>query len=56
MALINQQLDIVSSKMEDRNTQIKQKQSEKEELENQNFIYMKKIDELNANLKNFKKK
>lgn len=42
--------------MEERNIQIKKKQSEKEDLENQNFIYMKKIDELNANLKTLKKK
>ena len=42
--------------MEDRNVQIKQKQSEKEELENQNFIYMKKIDELNSSVKALKKK
>ena len=34
--------------MEDRNAQIIQKTKEKDEIENQNYAYMKKIDELNS--------
>lgn len=50
------QLDQLSTKLEERNVQMKKKQLELEDLEDKNVQYMRKIDDLNGQILKMKKK